>query len=75
LVLAWLVPLYSFVVSYLGQLLQLPQWTNNISPFGHIPQLPADELTATPLLVLTVLAAALVIGGLLAFREREVNVT
>jgi ABC-2 type transport system permease protein len=73
--LAWLVPLYSFVVSYLGQLLQFPQWTNNLSPFGHVPQLPADEPAATPLVVLTALAAVLVAGGLLAFREREVNVT
>ncbi len=73
--LAWIVPLYGFVVSYLGQNLQFPEWTNNLSPYGHIPRLPADDLSMTPLMLLTVLAAVLAVGGLLAFREREVNVT
>ncbi|MBB4911602.1 ABC transporter permease [Actinophytocola algeriensis] len=73
--LAWIVPLYAFLVGYLGQILQFPNWMNNLSPFGHIPQLPVDDLDFVPLLALTALAAALAVGGLLAFREREVNVT
>ncbi|MFC4857780.1 ABC transporter permease [Actinophytocola glycyrrhizae] len=73
--LAWIVPLYAFLVGYLGQILQFPNWMNNLSPFGHIPQLPVDDLDIVPLLVLTALAAALAVGGLLAFREREVNVS
>jgi ABC-2 type transport system permease protein len=73
--LAWIVPLYAFLVGYLGQILQFPNWMNNLSPFGHIPQLPVDDLDVVPLLALTALAAALALGGLLAFREREVNVT
>jgi ABC-2 type transport system permease protein len=39
---------------------------------GHIPRLPAKELTATPLLLLTGIAAALVFAGLAAFRRREI---
>jgi ABC-2 type transport system permease protein len=73
--LAWIVPLYSFLVGYLGQILQFPNWMNNLSPFGHIPQLPAGDFALVPLLVLTAVAAALAVWGLLAFREREVNVT
>ncbi len=73
--LAWVVPLYAFLVGYLGQILQFPNWMNNLSPFGHIPRLPVDDLDPVPLAVLTALAAALVVGGLVAFREREVNVT
>jgi ABC-2 type transport system permease protein len=73
--LAWVVPLYAFLVGYLGQILQFPNWMNNLSPFGHVPQLPADDFEPVPLLLLTVLAAGLTAGGLLAFREREVNVT
>lgn len=45
---------------------------NNLSPVGHIPQLPVDDLdlVLVPLVLLTALAAALAIGGLFAFRER-----
>jgi ABC-2 type transport system permease protein len=73
--LAWVVPLYAFLVGYLGQILQFPGWMNNLSPFGHVPQLPADDLDLLPLVLLTALAAALTIGGLLAFRAREVEVS
>jgi ABC-2 type transport system permease protein len=73
--LAWIVPLYGFLVGYLGQILQFPHWMNDVSPFGHIPRLPADDLSPTPLLGLTALAAALVAGGLVGFRNREINTT
>jgi ABC-2 type transport system permease protein len=73
--LAWIVPLYGFLVGYLGQILQFPNWLNNLSPFGHIPQLPAKELTMTPLLVLTGIAVALAAAGLAAFRRREIIMT
>lgn len=71
--LAWILPLYGFVVGYLGQLLQFPGWLSNLSPFGHIPQLPAREFTATPLLLLTAIAAVLIAAGLTMFREREIT--
>jgi ABC-2 type transport system permease protein len=66
------VPLYSFLVGYLGQ---FPNWMNKPLPDRPHPQLPADDLDLVPLPVLTALAAALVAGGLVALREREVNVT
>lgn len=73
--LAWIVPLYAFVVGYLGQILQFPAWLDNVSPFGHIPRLPAEDLAVTPLLVLTAIAAVLVAWALAGFREREINVS
>ncbi|MDK1473057.1 ABC transporter permease [Streptomyces sp. 549] len=69
----WLVPVYAFAVGYLGQLLQFPDWMNNLSPFGHVPQLPAASLDWTPLLVLTALAAALTALGLAGFRRRDLD--
>ncbi|NJP99393.1 ABC transporter permease [Streptomyces sp. PLAI1-29] len=71
--LVWLVPVYSFAVGYLGQLLRFPHWLNNLSPFGHVPRLPAAELEWTPLLVLTALAAGLVWFGLAGFRRRDLE--
>lgn len=71
--LVWIVPLYAFVVGYLGEILQFPEWMNSLSPFGHVPQLPADDPAAVPLLALTGVAAGLVAIGLAAFRHRDVG--
>ncbi|WP_395572814.1 ABC transporter permease [Streptomyces sp. BK79] len=70
---AWAVPVYAFVVGYLGQILRFPDWMNNLSPFGHVPRLPAAEMEWTPLLVLTLVAAALVWLGLAGLGRRDLE--
>ncbi|MFP3988919.1 ABC transporter permease [Streptomyces sp. E11-3] len=70
---AWVVPVYAFVVGYLGELLRFPDWLNNLSPYGHVPQLPAAELDWTPLVILSALAAGLVWLGLAGFRHRDLE--
>ncbi|MGH3450156.1 MAG: ABC transporter permease [Haloechinothrix sp.] len=72
---AWIVVVYAFVVGYVGQLLQFPSWLNNLSPFSHVPQMPAAEFTATPIVVLTVIAAGLLALGAVGFRSRDVEMT
>lgn len=73
--LAWVVVVYSFVVVYLGGLLQFPDWMANLSPFGHVPHLPAEDFTSVPLAVLTLLAAGLLAIGVAAFRRRDLHST
>jgi ABC-2 type transport system permease protein len=70
---AWAVPAYAFLVGYLGQILQFPDWMNDLSPFGHVPQLPAGDLDWTPLAVLTAVAAVLIAVGLAGFRRRDLE--
>jgi ABC-2 type transport system permease protein len=70
---AWIVPVYAFLVGYLGQILQFPDWMNNLSPFGHVPQLPAADMSWTPMLLLTLVAAGLVWLGLEGFRRRDLE--
>jgi len=72
---AWAVPVYAFVVGYLGELLRFPHWTNTVSPFGHVPRLPAAEMEWTPMVVLTAVAAALILFGLEGFRRRDLRTT
>ena len=62
--------LVAFLV-VLGPLLDLPRWLYDVSPFEHIPQLPANDMGALPLLVLTAVAAALLAAGSAAFRHRD----
>ncbi|WP_128817729.1 ABC transporter permease [Streptomyces sp. S063] len=70
---AWVVPVYAFLVGYLGAILRFPDWMNDLSPFGHVPRLPAAEMSWTPVLVLTAVAAGLVLSGLAGFRRRDLE--
>ncbi len=62
-----------FVIGMLGQLLDLPVWTQDVSPFQHVPQLPAADLTVVPLLTLALIAAALTTTGLVGLRQRDIG--
>jgi ABC-2 type transport system permease protein len=75
-VVAWTALGGCVVVSFMGPLLGLPDWVSKLSPYDHIPQLPAASLDAdgvVPLLGLTVLAAVLAVLGLIALRHRDIG--
>jgi ABC-2 type transport system permease protein len=61
-----------FLLLYLGPLLSLPDWVMDISPFTHVPLLPAADLDVVPLIALTGVAAALAAVGVVALRRRDV---
>lgn len=69
----WLLLGYGVLVGLLGDPLGMADAVRDISPFAHVPRLPAETLTAVPLIVLTALAGALVAAGLAGFRRRDVN--
>src|SRR5215204_6146217 len=60
-----------FFLAMFGDLLDVPGWLIDVSPFSHIPDVPATDLTLAPLIVLTLIAAALIAAGLAAFRHRD----
>ncbi|MEW9508755.1 ABC transporter permease [Streptomyces bacillaris] len=70
---AWTVPAYAFLVGYLGPMLGLPEWMNGVSPFGHVPALPAVSMSWTPLIALTAVAAGLIMLGMAGFRRRDLE--
>ena len=70
--LAWLVVVWSLLSGMFGALLHLPRWALDLSPFGWDPAVPAVRLDVVPLVVLTLVAAALVAVGLAGFRRRDV---
>lgn len=74
-VLVWVVIAYAGIVGWLGVLLGFPQWALNLSPLGHTPLLPAVSMNWVPIAVLLLLAAALVLAGLAAFRRRDLQTT
>lgn len=68
--LVWAYVAYVFVVGMFGGI--LPEGSDALSPFTYTPQLPAKAMDWPPVLALTVVAVALVGGGLAAFRRRDV---
>ncbi len=71
--LAWAGLAGCILVALLGPLLKIPEWLASVSPFDHLPQVPAAEFAAAPLAVLTAVAAAVVAVGVAAFRKRDVG--
>jgi ABC-2 type transport system permease protein len=69
---AWGVLGACYLMAFLGPLLGLPDWVMDLSPYTHVPLLPAASFDAAPLLGLTAVAAGLVAVGLAGFRRRNV---
>ena len=68
---AWALVAWVFVAAMFGILLDLPQWLLNLSPFQHVPALPAASMSWPPIVVLTAIAAALIAAGLAALDRRD----
>jgi ABC-2 type transport system permease protein len=62
-----------FVIGFFRQLLGLPQWVADLSPFERTPLVPGVRLEVLPLLALVVVAAGLTAVGLAAFGRRDVS--
>ncbi|MRG85898.1 ABC transporter permease [Salinibacillus xinjiangensis] len=71
--LVWLYFIYSFFVLYLGNMFQFPDWVGQLSPFGHIPQLPIEDAAFMPLFVLSIIAVGIIILGFIGFNKRDLQ--
>ncbi|WIM96951.1 ABC transporter permease [Actinoplanes oblitus] len=69
---AWGAVAVSLLILLVGGLLEVPQWAMDVSPFTHVPQLPAASFSAVPEIVLILVAVALAAAGLTALRRRDI---
>ena len=67
----WAVLAVVLSITMFGEPLQLGHWVLDLSPFAHLPRLPAAELTATPVAWLVAVAVVLAAAGLAGFRRRD----
>ena len=72
-IVSWGMLFYSFVVVYFGELFDFSDWMKNISPFGHIPQVPMDDINALTLIILTALGILLICLGFLGYNKRDIK--
>jgi ABC-2 type transport system permease protein len=71
--LAWGVLAAMWFVVIIGDALHLPHWLLDVLPFSATPYQPFEPMSWTPLLVMTLVAAALVWAGLGRFTRRDVQ--
>ena len=69
---AWAVLVAFLMFGQLGQLLRLPQWLLDLSPFTHLPR-SLGTVDMVPLLWLAAVAAGLVIIGLVGLCRRDLT--
>jgi ABC-2 type transport system permease protein len=70
--LAWAALITFLLLSELVPVLGLPAWMMNLSPFGHVPSMPAEDARLLPLVLLVVVAAAVAAAGLAGLRRRDI---
>jgi ABC-2 type transport system permease protein len=70
---SWAILAACIVVGFLGAVLHLPSWLENLSPFERVPQLPAASFSPLPLVVISAIAAVLSLAGLGGLRRRDIG--
>ena len=71
--LAWVLVVWSAIVLFLGDLLDLPGWARDVSPLAHTPMVPDADPAVAPLVVMSALAVALTLVGAAALRRRDLT--
>ncbi|QCX26439.1 ABC transporter permease [Nocardioides jishulii] len=71
--LSWLPVAWALVQAYLGDLLDLPGWARGLSPFHHLPVMPAEDFRWAPAAALLTLAVVLTALGVVGLRRRDLD--
>jgi ABC-2 type transport system permease protein len=72
-VLSWAAVVLVALLGLLGPVFKVGQRVMDISPFTHVPPLPGGQLTATPLIWLSIVAVLLAAAGVAALRLRDMG--
>jgi len=70
---AWGVAGAALLIAMFGPVVNAPQAVLDVSPFSHIPKLPGQDVTATPLVWLSGIAVVTLAAGLAGWRRRDVG--
>ena len=68
----WYLLVVSFYMDYVGQLLDLPTWVKNLSPFKWIPHLPVDKMHWQFAWVMLIFAITFIGLSLVIYRKRDI---
>ncbi|WP_142827552.1 ABC transporter permease [Planococcus soli] len=69
----WLYLAFSFFVIYLGGLFQFPEWVAKLTPYGYVSEIPIEEIDFLNAGILIVVAAVLMMIGMIGFNRRDIG--
>jgi ABC-2 type transport system permease protein len=69
----WAVVVVFFVIGPVAELLKLPGWVAGLSPYSHVPKVPAEAMSWAPVLVLSAITIVLVGTAWWRYRERDIG--
>ncbi len=69
--LIWVYLAFLLFMTYLGKLLSLPKWLDNLSIYNYIPKLPVEKMNLPTVLFILILSVFLVLLGFGAYRRRD----
>ena len=69
----WALLGFCFVLGWLGELLDWPQWAKDLSPFTHVPRVPVVPATWAAPTYTAAAAVVLALVGWWGFRRRDVG--
>jgi ABC-2 type transport system permease protein len=72
-VLGWALLGLFVALDQVGDLLRLPGWAGDLSPYAHTPRMPVEGFAAAPLLLLTLAAAAVLALACRRFAVRDIG--
>ncbi|MEV6281353.1 ABC transporter permease [Kribbella sp. NPDC051770] len=70
---AWFLYGAFLLVGQFGSVFNLPDSVQKLSPYAHTPRLPGGDFTATPVIWLLAITAALTLAGYATFRRRDIG--
>jgi ABC-2 type transport system permease protein len=71
--LGWALVVAFFLVGPVAEMVELPGWVAGLSPYSHVPKVPAESFRPGPELFLVVLAALVVATAWWRYRERDIG--
>ncbi|KSU19520.1 ABC transporter permease protein [Lactococcus lactis subsp. lactis] len=69
--LIWVYLAFLLIMTYLGKLLSLPKWLENLSIYNYIPKLPVEKMNLSNVLFILILSVLLILLGFGAYRRRD----
>jgi len=72
-VLGWGVVVLFATLGQIGELLGLPDWVLDVSPYTHAPRMPLEDFDLGPAVLLSLIAAALLGVSWLRYRSRDIG--
>ena len=63
---------FSFLGVYLGSLLDFPKWFIRLSPYGNVPQVPAERFSLATALILIGIATTLFTISFIGYKRRDI---